>query len=63
MALSGYHCDLLDEIYQDWDYIEAPEKQCLSVKQPRTEVLWINYNVSELALSSVLTVLSTGQKL
>ncbi len=62
VALSGYHCDLLDEIYQDWDYIEAPEKQCLSVKQPRTEVLWINYNVSELALSSVLTVTSCVYK-
>ncbi len=45
VALSGYHCDLLDQLYQDWDYIEAPAKQCLSVKQPRTEVLWINYDV------------------
>ncbi|XQQ06064.1 MAG: DNA adenine methylase [Leptolyngbya sp. IPPAS B-1204] len=45
VALSGYHCDLLDQLYHDWDYIEAPAKQCLSVKQPRTEVLWINYDV------------------
>jgi DNA adenine methylase len=45
VALSGYHCDLLDKLYEDWDYIEASSKQCLSVKQPRTEVLWINYEV------------------
>lgn len=45
VALSGYHCDLLDKLYEDWDYIEASPKQCLSVKQPRTEVLWINYEV------------------
>ncbi|GAB4332870.1 MAG: DNA adenine methylase [Leptolyngbyaceae cyanobacterium] len=51
VALSGYHCDLLDDLYQDWDYIEAPEKQCLSVKQPRTEVLWINYEVPKDAIA------------
>jgi DNA adenine methylase len=45
VALSGYHCDLLDKLYADWEYIESSPKQCLSVKQPRTEVLWINYNV------------------
>jgi DNA adenine methylase len=45
VALSGYHCDLLDQLYADWEYIESPPKQCLSVKQPRTEVLWINYDV------------------
>jgi DNA adenine methylase len=46
VALSGYHCDLLDKLYQDWNCIEAPSKQCLSVKQPRTEVLWTNYKIS-----------------
>jgi DNA adenine methylase len=45
VALSGYHCDLLDKLYEDWDYIEASSKQCLSVKQPRTEVLWMNYEI------------------
>jgi len=45
VALSGYHCNLLDQLYEDWDYIESASKQCLSVKQPRTEVLWINYDV------------------
>jgi DNA adenine methylase len=47
VALSGYHCDLLDTLYKDWNCIEAPAKQCLSVKQPRTEVLWTNYEISQ----------------
>ncbi|GAP94964.1 DNA adenine methylase [Leptolyngbya sp. NIES-2104] len=45
VALSGYHCTLLDKLYKDWHCIDAPSKQCLSVKQPRTEVLWTNYEI------------------
>jgi len=47
VALSSYHCDLMDELYQDWKYIDAPEKKCHSVKKFRTEVLWINYDPIE----------------
>jgi DNA adenine methylase len=50
VALSGYHCDLLDKLYKDWDCVESYPKQCLSVKQPRTEVLWINYDVPKDAI-------------
>ncbi|MEB3228626.1 MAG: DNA adenine methylase [Synechocystis sp.] len=45
VALSGYRCELLDELYKDWNRIESPPKQCLSVKQPRTEILWTNYDI------------------
>ncbi len=45
VALSSYHCDLMDELYCDWRCIEAPTKVCHSVKTMRTEVLWINYEV------------------
>ncbi|MBF2085170.1 DNA adenine methylase [Thermoleptolyngbya sp. C42_A2020_037] len=45
VALSGYRCELLDKLYKDWNCIESPSKQCLSVKQPRTEILWTNYDV------------------
>jgi len=45
VALSGYHCKLVDELYHDWSYIEAPTKNCLSVRKPRTEVLWVNYDI------------------
>lgn len=45
VALSGYHCDLMDELYGDWRFVEAPSKMCHSIKTPRTEVLWINYDL------------------
>ena len=45
VALSGYHCNLLDNFYGDWDYIEGPKKLVHSVKKERTEVLWVNYSI------------------
>ncbi len=45
VAISGYHCELLDKLYKDWNYIESTPKQCLSVKQTRIEVLWTNYDL------------------
>jgi DNA adenine methylase len=47
VALSGYHCDLMSELYSDWRRIEAPVKMCHSTKQPRQEVLWVNYDLEE----------------
>lgn len=47
VALSSYHCDLMDELYSDWHYIEGPIKNCHSIKKPRTEVLWVNYQLEE----------------
>jgi len=47
VALSSYHCDLMDELYGDWEYIEANERLCHSVKQTRQEVLWINFDPKE----------------
>jgi DNA adenine methylase len=44
VALSSYHCDLMDELYGDWQRIESNEKVIHSVKKMRTEVLWVNYN-------------------
>ncbi|HVG21705.1 MAG TPA: DNA adenine methylase [Blastocatellia bacterium] len=49
VALSGYHCKLMDELYRGWQSIEAEEKHCHSVKTPRKEVLWINYPIEEIA--------------
>ena len=42
-AISGYRSDLYDSIYADWHRVEAPEKTCHSVRQPRQESLWMNY--------------------
>jgi DNA adenine methylase len=47
VAISGYHCALMDELYKDWRCIEAPVKNCHSIKKPRQEVLWINYEMEE----------------
>lgn len=47
VALSGYACDLMDELYDDWHKIEARERVIHSVKQTRTEVLWMNYQLQE----------------
>lgn len=54
VALSGYHCKLMDKLYGDWNYIEAPAKKAHStntrpdnLKQHRIEVLWVNYSLYE----------------
>lgn len=43
VVLSGYRCDLLDDLYRDWRKVEAPTKNCHSSKKPRTEALWMSY--------------------
>jgi DNA adenine methylase len=45
VAVSGYHGTLMDELYKDWCCIEAPVKYCHSIKKPRQEVLWVNYEL------------------
>ncbi len=47
VAISGYRCDLMDELYGDWLRVEEREKLTHSVKTPRTEILWVNYNVQK----------------
>ena len=42
-AISGYRSDLYDSIYADWNRVDAPEKNCHSVRQLRQESLWMNY--------------------
>ncbi len=44
VALSSYHCGLMDDLYRGWRYLEAPAKLCHSVKTERVEVLWVNYD-------------------
>jgi DNA adenine methylase len=44
VAISGYRCDLMDELYKDWRCVEASTKNCHSVKKPRKEALWMNYS-------------------
>ncbi|HET9179870.1 MAG TPA: DNA adenine methylase [Terriglobia bacterium] len=43
VAISGYRCGLMDEIFGDWRRLDAPPKRCHSVKKTRREALWMNY--------------------
>ena len=52
VALSSYHGDLMNKLYSDWICIEAPIKNCHSVKAPRQEVLWVNYDLECRQLST-----------
>jgi DNA adenine methylase len=47
VALSSYHCDLMDELYNDWRQVKSGERTIHSVKKMRTEVLWVNYQLEE----------------
>lgn len=43
VAISGYHGDLMDELYRGWHVHEEGAKKAHSVKTDRLEVLWTNY--------------------
>ncbi len=43
VAISGYRCELMDKLYAGWKRIDAPEKNCHSVKKMRTEAIWVNF--------------------
>lgn len=43
VALSGYRCPLMQKLYGHWNRIDAPQKNCHSVKQSRQEALWTNF--------------------
>ena len=42
-AISGYRSELYDDLYGDWRRVDAPAKNCHSVRQLRQESLWMNY--------------------
>jgi len=44
VALSSYHSAFMDKVYRRWKCIEGPSRICHSVKSPRREVLWVNYD-------------------
>jgi len=43
VAISGYHCALMDTLYKDWNVHEEGSKKAHSVKTERVEVPWTNY--------------------
>ncbi len=46
VAISGYHCALMDRLYGAWSYVEGPVKKVHSVKDYRQEVLWVNFELT-----------------
>jgi DNA adenine methylase len=59
VALSGYHSQLMEELYEDWNFIESTPKKAHSTntrsdnaKQDRVEVLWVNYEMPKQEISA-----------
>ncbi len=46
-VISGYRTKLYDELFKDWNRIDAPEKLCNSSKGFRQESLWVNFSPSQ----------------
>lgn len=44
VAISGYQCELYDEIFGEWRRIDGDEKTMHTTKDKRVESLWVNYN-------------------
>lgn len=44
VAVSGYRCQLMDSLYQDWLRVDACTRLCNSSKGERTESVWLNYD-------------------
>ncbi len=47
-AVSGYRCDLMDELFDGWQRYDAPIKTAHSIKSERQESLWMNYDAQNL---------------
>ena len=43
-VLSGYRTPLYDQLFRDWRRIDAPVRTANSVRQPRQESLWLNFD-------------------
>ena len=44
VVVSGYHTDLYDCLYQGWTRIDAPPRNCNSVRTIRKESAWVNFS-------------------
>ena len=43
VVVSGYRTPLYDRLFRDWTRIDAPARNCNSVRQPRQESAWLNF--------------------
>lgn len=42
-VLSGYRTTLYDRLYENWRRIDAPRRTAHSIRAPRQESLWLNF--------------------
>ena len=42
-VVSGYRTELYDRLFADWTRIDAPVRTAHSVRKPRQESLWVNF--------------------
>ena len=47
VILSGYRTALYDELYRGWRREDADERLCRSVRKPRRESIWLNFEEGE----------------
>jgi DNA adenine methylase len=52
VAISGYDSPLMNRLYGDWRRIESQPRTAHSIKQLRTEILWINYELEQIKIPS-----------
>ncbi|MEW6669152.1 MAG: DNA adenine methylase [Thermodesulfobacteriota bacterium] len=43
VAVSGYDCELMKELYKGWNVHREKRKKAMSIKRDRQEVVWTNY--------------------
>lgn len=47
VAISGYRCGLMDDMFKGWRRFDAKEKTCHSIKKMRQECVWMNYSAAD----------------
>lgn len=52
VAISGYECPLMDELYDDWQKTTDIPRITHSSKELRTEILWSNYDTSKVRIDT-----------
>lgn len=44
VCLSGYNCELMEELYDEWHRVDGPVRKLAGSGSKRQEVLWMNYD-------------------
>ncbi len=60
VAISGYRSPLSERLYGDWTRIDAPQTIIHSVKKPRMESVWINYDIAEIGEDTIKQLKQRG---